>query len=100
MSTCQTNNQTKYPTVLVRAAASEPVKMLAVGKGPSGTVAVGRKQGGESLNMPVKYVRKFNEGLGKQLLQAFLRGDRDALNRLWAKAEPFDLAILRPRRSA
>jgi hypothetical protein len=69
--------------VLVRAAEGEPVRMEAVGIGPH-YVTVRRPGGGETtVRFPYDIVYTFDDARYQQLVNAFTRGDRETLDRLW-----------------
>jgi len=72
--------------VLVRGHDNEPTRMEARVTVP-GRVEVSRNEFRHSLNVPESIVYRFDESLERQLKQAYEKGDKQQLSKLWDSAQ-------------
>jgi len=88
MSTGQTKTVQNRPEVLVRAFRGEPVRLRVLSEKP-GVVEVYRDSEQKTLGMHPSAVYRFDEDTFKKLRSAYLAGDSDMLDKVWASCSAF-----------
>ncbi len=75
-------------SIIVRGYADEPVNLVAVHVRP-GVIEAIETDKSLSMGFPAKDVFRFDNGVFRQLRDAYERGDRQTLQRLWQQAEKY-----------